>query len=275
MPFTVNNGLKIHYQVIGKGPPLMLVHGFGGSLSNWIEWGYTQELSKDRRLILVDVRGFGDSDKPHDSSAYAFQYLVNDLVAILDKLKIAKTDYMGYSMGGRIGFRIPIYASHRFNSLIIGGAAYPISGDEDSRDDALVFINQTLGIAIKENPQEPMEYFIKAFEKRMGSLSQSRRKLFLADDPLALLAAIRAFLAAVSPKSEEVLPKIALPLLLFVGEADPRFRNVDQCASRIPGAKFVALPDLNHVQAASSIDLVLPHVKRFLNEFGLTERKVM
>jgi pimeloyl-ACP methyl ester carboxylesterase len=271
MPFAVNSGIKIHYQVIGKGPPLMLVHGFGGSLSNWIESDHTLELSKDHRLILVDVRGFGDSDKPHDSSDYAFQNLVADLIAILDKLKIEKTDYLGYSMGGRIGFRIPIYASQRFNSLIIGGAAYPISGEEDSKDDALVFINQTLEAAIKEDPQKPMEFFVTAFETRMGLLSESRKSLFLANDPIALQSAIRAFRGAVSPKSEEVLPKIALPVLLFVGEVDPRFPTVKECALRVPRARFVSLPGLDHVQAGARADLTLPHVKMFLNEFGLTE----
>jgi len=271
MPYSENTGIKIHYQVGGQGNPLMLVHGFGGSLSNWIESGYTEELSKDHRLILVDVRGFGDSDKPRDSPAYTFQILVADLIAILDKLKIKKTDYLGYSMGGRIGFRIPLYAPQRFNSLIIGGAAYPITGEEDAKDDALVFINQTLEAAVKEAPEKPMEFFVTAFEKRMGPLSQSRRSLFLANDLLALLAAIRAFRGAVSPKSEEVLPKITLPTLLFVGETDPRFQSVSKCASRIPGAKFVSLTGLNHVQAGSSADLVLPHIKRFLDEFGLTK----
>jgi pimeloyl-ACP methyl ester carboxylesterase len=269
MPFAINNGIKIHYQVEGKGPPLMLVHGFGGSLSNWIESGYTEGLSKDHRLILVDVRGFGESDKPHDSSDYAFQYLVADLIAILDKLKIDKTDYFGYSMGGRIGFRIPIYAPQCFNSLIIGGAAYPIKGEEDSKDDALVFINQTLEAAIKEAPQKPMEYFVAVFEKRMGSLSQSRKSIFLANDPLALQASIRAFRGVVSPKSGEVLPKIALPVLLFVGEADPRFPTIKECALRIPGARFVSLPGLDHVQAGARAELILPHIKIFLDESGL------
>ena len=269
MPYADNNGIKIHYQVGGHGNPLMLVHGFGGSLSNWIESGYTEELSKDRRLILVDVRGFGDSDKPHDSSDYSFQNLVADLIAVLDKLKIGKTDYFGYSMGGRIGFRIPIYAPQRFNSLIIGGAAYPITGEEDASDGALTFIDQTIEVAIKEAPHKPMEFFVMAFEKRMGLLSQSRKNLFLANDPLALLASIRAFRGAVSPKSEEVLPKIALSTLLFVGEADPRFQTLKECASRIPAAKFVSLPELDHVQAVSRADLVLPHIKRFLDESGL------
>ena len=92
----------------------------------------------------------------------------------------------------------------------------------------------------------------------------------MANDPQALLASISAFRGAVSPKSQEVLPKIALPVLLFAGEADPRFPTASKCASRIPGARFIAIPGLDHVQAASRSDLVLPHIERFLDEFGLT-----
>ena len=56
MPFADNNGVKIHYQVEGEGPPLVLQHGFSGSLQSWHDSGYVGTLKRDHRLILADTR---------------------------------------------------------------------------------------------------------------------------------------------------------------------------------------------------------------------------
>ena len=259
MPYATNNGVKIHYEVKGHGPPLMLVHGFGISMDCWRQYGYAKELSKDYRLILIDVRGFGASDKPHDASAYGFQSLVDDMVAVLDDLDIDKANCFGYSMGGQICFRIPIHAPQRFSSLIIGAAAYP-------EDSSLLQVYQRLENAIREAPEKPMEFYVATGEKTTGPLSPAVRAELLANDARALLAFTRMFRSEISPKAEEVLPKIMLPCLLFVGEADTRFQTVRECAVRIPGARFISLPGLNHMQGILRSDLVLPHVRGFLTE---------
>lgn len=264
MPYAHNNGVKIHYEVEGNGPPLMLVHGMGGSMESWRINGYTQELSKDYRLILVDVRGFGKSDKLYDSSAYEFQTRVSDLVAILDELGIDKTGYFGYSMGGKIGYRVPIYAPQRFSYLILGGMGYPITGKED-REDGIV--NQTIADlenAFREAPESPMEFFVAAREKRTGApLPPDRRAIMLANDARAYLIYARKSRDIVSPKAEEILPKISLPVLIFAGENDPWCPLAKRCAALIPCAQFASLPGLDHAAFLRS-DLVLPIVKEFL-----------
>ena len=67
MPFSNNpiDGTKIHYQAAGSGPPLLLVHGFSGSLQGWIDCGYVDALKADYRLVMYDVRAHGDSGHPH------------------------------------------------------------------------------------------------------------------------------------------------------------------------------------------------------------------
>jgi pimeloyl-ACP methyl ester carboxylesterase len=69
MPYTTNQGIRIHYQLEGAGPPLILHHGFTASLEAWYDWGYVDALQHDYRLIVVDARGHGGSDKPHDPTA--------------------------------------------------------------------------------------------------------------------------------------------------------------------------------------------------------------
>ena len=74
MPYADNDGIRIHYQVEGEGPPLVLQHGFSESVVDWYEVGYVDALRSDYRLILIDARGHGASDKPHDTDSYAVSY---------------------------------------------------------------------------------------------------------------------------------------------------------------------------------------------------------
>ena len=122
MPYASHQGTRIHYQVEGEGPPLVLQHGFTGNLKRWYSFGYVDALKADYQLILVDARGHGASDKPHDSAAYALPLRVGDVLAVLDALHLDKADYWGYSMGGWIGFGMAKYAAQRVHSLVIGGA---------------------------------------------------------------------------------------------------------------------------------------------------------
>jgi pimeloyl-ACP methyl ester carboxylesterase len=70
MSYADSRGIRIHYRVEGEGPPLVLQHGFTQSIDDWYEFGYVDALKRDYRLILVDARGHGQSDKPHDPNAY-------------------------------------------------------------------------------------------------------------------------------------------------------------------------------------------------------------
>jgi pimeloyl-ACP methyl ester carboxylesterase len=126
--FVNNQGVRIHYEVEGKGPPLVLVHGHGSTghpadLSMWRNFGYTTELGKDYQLILVDIRGHGQSDKPSGPEPLRPDALASDVIAALDDVGVAKAHYWGYSMGGMIGWCLATSAPTRFGSLIVGGSS--------------------------------------------------------------------------------------------------------------------------------------------------------
>ena len=71
MPYATNDGTRIHYRVEGSGSPLILQHGFFWSLDGWQKWGYVDALKSQFQLVLVDARGHGASDKPHEAAAYS------------------------------------------------------------------------------------------------------------------------------------------------------------------------------------------------------------
>ena len=70
MPYFDNEGIKIYYEIVGEGPPVVLIHGFPANLERWKETNWVTTLKEDYQLILLDCRGHGKSDKPHDESYY-------------------------------------------------------------------------------------------------------------------------------------------------------------------------------------------------------------
>jgi pimeloyl-ACP methyl ester carboxylesterase len=121
MPYADNQGVRIHYEVEGSGPPLVIQHGFTDSIQTWYELGYVDALKPDNRLILVDARGHGASDKPHDPEAYKLECNVADVVSVLTDLDIPRAHFFGYSMGAWIAFAMVQYAFDHVHALVIGG----------------------------------------------------------------------------------------------------------------------------------------------------------
>jgi len=121
MLFAINNGVKIHYKLEGKGKPLVLLHGFTDTLESWHNYNYVNSLKDDYQLILIDLRGHGLSDKPHDSEKYTIEILASDIITVLDEIEVEKAHFWGYSMGGHIGFGLSKHSPERFLSFILGG----------------------------------------------------------------------------------------------------------------------------------------------------------
>ncbi len=96
MPSVDNSGVKIHHEFQGHGPPLVVVHGFSAKLNRWRTYGYVDELAKSNQLMLLDVRGHGQSDKPHNQDDYDIKLLVGDAVAVLNALDVPEAIYFGY-----------------------------------------------------------------------------------------------------------------------------------------------------------------------------------
>jgi pimeloyl-ACP methyl ester carboxylesterase len=103
MPRVDNKGISIHYRVEGNGSPLVLVHGITDSSDVFYERGYVAALKAKYRLVLIDARGHGQSDKPHDPQSYSPEGVASDIVAVLDDLGMKTVTYWGYSMGGGLG----------------------------------------------------------------------------------------------------------------------------------------------------------------------------
>lgn len=247
MPHANNEGVHIHYRTEGEGPPLVLHHWSLATLESWYDYGYVSALRDDYRLILLDARGHGGSDKPHEPQAYGLEQRVGDVVAVLDDLRIAKAHFFGYSMGGWVGFGIARYAPERFQSLIIAGQ-HPYT-------QSLEGLRRLVRYGVENGP----EAFVAMWENDFGPLAPGLKKRILTYDFEALLA-----VAQDRESLETVLPTMTMPCLLVVGESDGVYPTAQKCIWQIPGATFVTLPGLDHGETIRRSDLLLPPVVRFL-----------
>jgi pimeloyl-ACP methyl ester carboxylesterase len=119
-----SNGVKIFYATRGKGEPVVLIHGWLASAGlNWELPGISTALAKDFRVIEMDVRGHGLSDKPKKAELYGNE-LVEDVVRLLDHLKIKKAHIVGYSMGGIIAGKLMVKHPDRVRSVTLGGMGW-------------------------------------------------------------------------------------------------------------------------------------------------------
>jgi pimeloyl-ACP methyl ester carboxylesterase len=119
-----SNGVKIAYFVQGKGEPVVLIHGWLSSAGiNWVLPGISAHLARDFQVIALDVRGHGLSDKPTREEAYGPE-LVEDVVRLLDHLKIKKAHVVGYSMGGIIAGNFMARHPDRVLSGTLGGMGW-------------------------------------------------------------------------------------------------------------------------------------------------------
>ncbi len=117
--FTTKDGVKIHYIVQGKGTPVILIHGYTGSAQgNWFSNGVAEALVRNHMVVAIDCRNHGKSDKPVPNGPGKAE----DVIEMMDHLKIQKAHFHGYSMGGGIVGRLLALIPDRMITASFGGS---------------------------------------------------------------------------------------------------------------------------------------------------------
>lgn len=252
MPYATNDGVRIYYEREGSGLPLILHHGNLESHRTWRDAGYVDAFKDAHELILLDARGFGRSDAPHDLVAYTFDRRVADIVAVLDDARIERAVFWGYSMGGIIGFAVAAYAPERFDALILG-RAHPYGIDP-------AWLRQRAAMLRAEG----MAGVVARLERDITPLPAEDRARILAIDANANAASTLAL--GDRAGSTEAMADARLPLLIYAGDTDGFYDQAKRAAAEIPRARFVSLPGLDHDGAWRPIDPILPHIRAFLTD---------
>ena len=129
MPYaSARDGTKLYFEETGSGAPLLFVHEFAGDHRSWEP--QVRFFSRYFRCITYGARGYPPSDVPSDPRAYSQEHARDDVIAVLDHLRIDKAHVVGLSMGGFATVHVGITYSHRALSLVIAGCGY---GSEPSQ----------------------------------------------------------------------------------------------------------------------------------------------
>ncbi len=121
------NGLKMYYEIRGQGEPVVLLHGSFMAISNnfhWTDW--IGELSKTRKVIAIEMQGHGRTGDIHRD--FTYDNLADDVAAVLDHLKIARADLIGYSLGGGVALNFAIRHPDKVRKVVSISAVYRLDG---------------------------------------------------------------------------------------------------------------------------------------------------
>jgi len=231
MPIFNHKNLEIAYLDEGEGEPIVLVHGFASNKEiNWVLPGWTVALkAAGRRVIALDNRGHGQSGKPHDPAAYDMPSMAGDTLALLDHLKLDRADYLGYSMGGRIGMYLSLNHPDRIRSATLGG----------------------IGASIITGPGRRVQIVAALEEKSAADISDPVAKSFrvFAEQTKSDLKALIACMNGLRVQfTEPELASIHVPMLIVRGGDDSDIAGPAAGIARmIPGCEYVDIPGRNHM----------------------------
>ena len=241
--FFDSDGVRIRYVEQGQGTPVVLIHGYTGTLDrHWINPGVFADLAKDHRAIAMDCRGHGKSGKPHDRAAYGAA-MSQDIVRLLDHLKIERAHIVGFSMGAIITAHLlttqperfitaTLVAHHPVHRWTPADTAQAEAGAKELEGDT-PFKSLVVGLTPPGKPLPTDEEIRKAMQP-----------LIVANDLKALAAYNRGRQGLVV--SGKALADVRVPTLAIIGSADPSVAQVRELATIMPAAQVVVIDGAEH-----------------------------
>jgi pimeloyl-ACP methyl ester carboxylesterase len=231
MPTFQSDGIRIAFIDEGVGEPILLIHGFASSVKdNWIDPGWVDFLTGNGlRVIAVDNRGHGESEKLYDTAAYSAPLMAEDARRLLDHLAIPRADVMGYSMGARITAFLALAHPARVRSAVFAGLGgnmvRPMAGSGP--------IAHALEAESIDDVTNATARTFRAFAEKTGS------------DLKALAACIRG---SREPLTREAVATIKPPVLVVTGSEDVIGGKAEDLAALIPGAEALTVPRRDHMR---------------------------
>ncbi len=235
MPYLNRDGVKIYYEERGKGPAVLLSHGYSASARMWR--GQMDAFADRYHIIAWDMRGHDRSDSPEEQALYTHEATVADMAALLDACGERRAVIGGLSLGGYMSLAFHLAHPDRTVALMLfdTGPGYKkdVPREEWNR----------MAIAMARN-----------YEKNGVGAGTGSPETRVAQHRSAqgLANAARGMLTQNDGRAIESLPEIRIPTLVLVGELDERFRaSADYMGAKIPGARKIILSKAGH---ASNID---------------------
>ena len=249
MPRFDVDGLGLHAEVAGSGPPLVLLHGFTGSAGTWGE--LTATLAADYTIIAPDLIGHGCSDAPADVERYRMPRAAADLVALVRQLGHERAAWLGYSLGGRTALQVVAQHPEAVEALILEGAS-PGIADDDERA-ARVASDEAMAERIE---RDGVEAFVDTWERvalfasQLALPAETRaaiRATRTANTATGLANSLRGMGAGAQDPLQDRVAGITVPTLLIAGELDTKYVEIARDMARtMPDATMHAIEGAGH-----------------------------
>jgi len=263
----VLNGLSYNVQVTGRGPALLLLHGFTGDLHTWDP--FVPAWSQKFRVIAVDLPGHGRTGAPRDPERYRLERCAADLVRLLDELGADDVRVLGYSMGGRVALHLALAAPQRVTALVLESASPGIRDPAEraarrQADEELAAFIEREGVASFVERWERLPLFATQARLPEGVRSAVRAQR-LRQRAEGLANALRGMGAGVQEPLHGRLGEIQAPALLLAGALDEKYVSiVQEMAALMPRARAVIVPDAGHAVHLERPDAFMQAVTEFL-----------
>lgn len=235
--FASFDGVELAWHETGDpaGRPVVLIHGYVSTAEiNWIKYGHAAKLAeRGFRVILPDLRGHGQSSKPHDAAAYPPDVLMRDGFALLEHLELTDYDLGGYSLGGRTTLRMLVNGARPRRAALCGMG---LAGLTDTQGRGKYFHKVLTNLGSFE--RGTTEWMTEAFLKTTKA------------DPAALLLVLQTFVDT----SEAQIAVIDVPTVVVSGAEDYDNGSSEEVAELLPHGRFVEIPG-NHMSAVSRPEL--------------------
>lgn len=253
--------MKVEYEVVGTGAPVVLLHGILASSDMWSE--QVRDLATGYRVITIDARGHGRS--AHATTAFTIADMIEDAVAVLDELGIDRAVWAGLSMGGMVALSAAVRAPQRVRALILLDTD---AGPAPLADRVQYRIMSAVAAVVGLRP-----LVSRIIALSLGPTTRRTRPDIVADWRARFLRAHvpsgRQAIGAVAGREDlrGRLRDIAVPTLVIVGEEDPTFPPpiARAIASGIPDAHLVVIPESGHVTPVEQPEAVTRAMRSFLD----------
>lgn len=247
-----SEAVKIHYQDVGEGQPVILIHGWPLSHEMW-EYQINDLVDAGFRVIAYDRRGFGKSSKPHEG--YDYDTLTADLHALIERLELDDVVLVGFSMGGGEAVRyLATYGTNKVSKLVLLGSVTPFmlkTEDNPNGVDQSVF--DEMMTQIKDDRMKFLESFGKQFfsvnlinKPVSTAMLEHHRMLAAVASPRATQECAKAF---ATTDFREDMKAVTVPTLIIHGDADktvPIETSAEQSAQMIPDCRYIRYAGAPH-----------------------------
>ena len=241
--FFDSSGVRIRYVEQGSGPPIVLLHGYTGTLDrHFLANGIFANLAASHRVVAMDLRGHGKSDKPHDAAAYG-EEMARDVVRLLDHLKIPRAHVIGYSLGAIIAGRLATMHPDR----LIGVAFVAQVPTREITPEFAKFAEDSMTELESGVPFRSLALALQPPGSKPPTDDEIRKMvapLAAANDVKALAALWRGFKTLVAPDS--ALASVRVPMIVLIGSEDGNAANVPALAKALPRIRPVVVPGAQH-----------------------------